>query len=360
MLLRLLDQPQAIDQLSRTVGFSMTAKRLLLCLHCARLDVARLADVLKSGVDLDKLVHREANPVYEACTSHLLWAHELPDYLPLAWRYARIHGAAGTASVRVKAIEPAAMTAEWKAAQAAIRSKRAALEAFTLDDAALAAQTARRIDLLQQLFDAGLDPERATRNMPDFWIRDLVALEQPELLRALVRSGVSLRAAPYEIETLSASQRQMLDDVLAGAASSVTAPAFRVVDASPWNWELVGETSLLATTIDTHEGPVARISVHHGYGPLDDCRVELHVGGSAGGGRWLPMRRCEELIDIDGERRLRRPGQPAPFGEVPWSATFELPLAVLNDVTTPGIRVTAPSIDLDYRIDDWCPLGVPA
>jgi hypothetical protein len=135
--------------------------------------------------------------------------------------------------------------------------------------------------------------------------------------------------------------------------SSADGDGFLRVRVSTSQWELAGETSLLATALPAQTLPgqsfIARISVCNVYGPIDDCQVCVRASDDAD---WQAMQLREELIDAEGELRRRAPGE-TPAGEAPWSATFELECTRAADRRALQIRVQAASAGLDQILTDW-------
>ena len=350
---RLLGQPEALQTLAARAELSAGAKRLLLCLYCARLDIDRVATMLDAGFDPNAALHKQAHALFEACTSHLLLEHTLADWLPLAWRLARRRGAPGTHAIVIDPNNGTDVAAQMAAARAEVRARQAQLDAFTLDAPSLAAQTAKRLQLIALLFKAGLDPALVRKKAPDFWVRDLLGLQQPELVHALLAHGVDLQPQDYERDAIPPEQLAWLDTNTAPA--SADAEAFLLVRDSTAQWELAGETSLLAATLPAQPLPgqnfVARISVCNVYGPIDDCQVCMRASDDAD---WQAMQLREELIEADGELRRRAPGE-TPAGEAPWSATFELEFTRAANPSPLQIRVRAASAELDQIVADWTP-----
>ena len=348
---RLLGQPEALQTLAAQAELSAGAKRLLLCLYCARLDTDRVAAMLDAGFDPNAALHKQAHALFEACTSSLLLEHALVDWLPLAWRLARRRGAPGTHAIVIDPNNGTDVATQMAAARAEIRARQAQLDAFTLDAPTLAAQTAKRLQLIALLFKAGLDPALVRKKAPDFWVRNLLGLQQPELIQALLAHGVNLEPQDYERDSIPAEQLAWLD--ARAQSASAGGDGFLLVRNSTSQWELAGETSLLATALPAQPLPgqsfIARISVCNVYGPIDDCQVCVRASDAAD---WQTMQLREELIDTDGELRHRAPGE-TPAGEAPWSATFELECTRAAGQSALQIRVQAASASLDQILTDW-------
>lgn len=347
----LLRHPQALQTLTEHAELTTGAKRLLLCLHCARLDVDRVAALLQAGLDPNIALHKHAHAVFEACTSNLLLEHMLADWLPLAWRLARQRGAPGTHAIVIEPNGDADIATRMATARAEARERQAQLDAFQLGEADLAAQTATRLQLIEMLFEAGLDPTLVRKKAPDFWIRDLLGLQQPALVQALQARGVDLQPQDYERDAIPAEQLAWLD--MRAPPSGSPGQAFLLVREPAARWELTGETSLLAAAWPAPPLPgqpfVARVSVCNSYGPIDDCQIHVRGSGTAD---WQPMHLREELIDTDGELRQREPDE-SPAGEAPWSATFELECMRGAEQSTLQIRIRAASEDIDGVVTDW-------
>jgi len=355
-LAALLHHPEALERAVEVATLGAEARRRLLAYHCARLDEDAVRRLLAAGLDPGKAIHPHANPVYEACTSRLLWQEELPGWLPLAWPLARHAGPPGSAAFSADPDDPAPVAEQMQRWREALRGKQARIDALQPDAAALAEQNARRLRIVDLLLASGLDPALVRARAPGLFVRDLLALQQPDLLAGLLARGIDLTPGDHELDLIPDAQRALLRQLQAGAPPSPPAPRFLALQASDARWELPGETVLLATTLPSPPRPgapfVARVTVHDSYGPLEGCQVCLR-DPDADAGDWRPLTLREELVDIDGQPRPRAPGEPAPAGEAPWSATFECELQPARPPTRLEIRVRAPAAGIDLVLPDW-------
>jgi hypothetical protein len=242
--------PEALARILAGTNLSAGARRRLLCFHCARLDEAAVDRLLAAGLDVNKTLHKNGHALFEVCTSHLLWACELPGWLPMAWRFSVLHGPPGCLSISIDDDSPLSAARQMKQARDAQAQKRAELDAFTLTEDALSSQTKGRIRLIDRLLAAGLDLDLARRTVLDYFVRDLLGLELPDLLEALVDRGLDLRVNACELEWLSATQQLLLKRLLArqgSAAIRVEAP-FLALCQSDATWQLPVETTIPAVT----------------------------------------------------------------------------------------------------------------
>lgn len=147
---------------------------------------------------------------------------------------------------------------------------------------------------------------------------------------------------------------------MTGKPAAAQPPGFLSITDGDARWELPGEASLFALALPPTAGnagqALVRISLHDSYGPIPGCAIALRDAG-AGDDAWQAMALREELIEDPeaGGMRLRAPGEPAPLGEAPWSATFEHPWPLASGRSRVEIRVQSSIDALNLVIDDWTP-----
>lgn len=341
-----LGEPATLADLARGAELSAGARRLLLACACARLDTALVAAVLADTTDVNACVSKHAHPIYEACTSRLVWLHETPDHLDYAGRFARSAGPAGAQALRLDPHAPESMAVQLERAKDLQRARQAALDAWQPSPEVLARQTATRIGIVDQLLAAGLDPQKARKKAPDFWSRDLLALRDIELLRALHSRGFDLQPEAHEEEWLAPDLRALLQAVTATAITGHRATGHLALGDAPAIWHIDGETSVLALAEPTgSDGCVLlRATVHHSYGPLKDCQLELNQPDARDGTtHWQQLDRVEQLIEIEGELQpWSSEDVPEVCDETPWSATFEMRVNVPSEESRLCLRLNGP------------------
>lgn len=100
-------------------------------------------------------------------------------------------------------------------------------------------------------------------------------------------------------------------------------------------WELAGESTLMARiTTDTGQ-PVIWLSLTNGLSPIDDVRLYLRISEDAQPSAsprlhpdesWKQARLIEEVVELDGQYWLKDAlPEHSPTDERPWTATFTLP-----------------------------------
>ncbi len=357
---RLLRDPTTLAAATQGANLSAAAKRLLLAYHCARLDLPAVQRLLDDGLDPNKAVHEFANPVYEACTSRLLWLEELPGWLPLAWSYACHAGPSGS-QVNTFDTESAISVAEqMRLAREAMREKQARIDALTLDENALAEQTAQRLQVIDLLLGAGIDPSLVRKKAPAFFIHDLLLQEQPALLSGLLARGFDLTPDEHERDMIDARHLALLEALSQGAATPVPAADLFAPPNAGASWELPAETTLRAIIEAAPAGAelpfVARINLCNSYGPILECKLFLRDAGNDTG-TWQAMTLREEHVYGDDGMRPYHPGDTLSFGEMPWSATFERPWPRMPGHLPIEIRLQSSADYLNLVIRDWTGSG---
>ena len=91
--------PETLERLLRVAKLDAAARRLLFCYRCAWLDIDAVRTMLADGYELNKGVTAELNPLWEACSSAMLWDGAIPGGLEMAFHYTKHIGHPGASVV---------------------------------------------------------------------------------------------------------------------------------------------------------------------------------------------------------------------------------------------------------------------
>ncbi len=191
--------------------------RLLLTAYCSLLDVAQVKQLLSSGVDVNKCMSPQYHPLFEACTSYLLWEWQHPRFFELAPTYTHAfgHPAGGSIHIDNDLIANADSLDDldklFDDAFSQVKAMQDSVRDSTLTPRELEAQLRNRLAVIDLLLDAGLDAAIAEKKRPDLFVSRLVAMKQPELLQKLAAHGFSLEPVDYEDELLDEQERAYLN-----------------------------------------------------------------------------------------------------------------------------------------------------
>ena len=227
-------------------------------------------------------------------------------------------------------------------------------------------------------------------------------MNSPELLQALVNHGFSLKPEQGENDTevlmaLSKGLYQMVDPLLQlgyewgkikkthpdlaqaysdwkqehaaevfslelpdlkqarpKRARKAKAASNKAIRKSKWNWELAGESVLLAETTPRkpkHNKPVTvRLTHSNVYGPVDGAQLFVRVGNPDeptafddldSGEDWQTVTLVEELLSIDGEDVEPSTITEPVYGETPWDGTHECELSLPQGKHSIEIKVVS-------------------
>jgi len=332
LLYETLPFPETMKQLLEVAKLDAYARRLLFCYRCAWLDIDAVRSMLAQGQDPNKGLTAEINPLWEACTSKLLWLEEVPGGFEMAYHYTKYTGHPGASSVH---FDNDLLDKEgsnfWKSYLEARRKQKAQKKMVRKMRIAPDVEREvieRRIELLDVLFDAGAD----------------VALARKKL----------------ELETFGQLKGMGLGDVAAhvkqrgGGADK--APKKRKPAASTW-WDLPLETGV-NTEYWPDEGAdgLLRLILHNVYGPVDGLTlsVRLTPDKSESDGEWHDPKPVAELVDVDGETVPRAELTEPVYEESPWEAIYELHLNKADGARVLWIRLNhKDEQQLRGELDPW-------
>ncbi|UCH47171.1 MAG: hypothetical protein JSU95_13875 [Betaproteobacteria bacterium] len=411
--------PVFYQQLIELGRLDAEAKRFGFNLACALLDKDGIDQLLAQKLDINETMNDEFSPVLEVCTSRLLTLYEHPDAPRLAEQLAASSNAA-TGAIHID--NDAIMNAEsledleklFGDAFDEQADKQTELTSYTLSEEERQSQLAQRLKLIDYLMGRGLDVAVAEDKALHGFLGDIVSVNSPELLQALVNHGFSLKPAAGEQDTevlmaLSKGLYRMVDPLLqlghkwgntkkdhpdwaqaysdwkqehAAEVFTLEPPdkkrtqpkrarpdktdAIKAIRKSKWTWELAGESVLLAETTPKkpkHDKPVTvRLTHSNVYGPVDDVQLVVRIGdpdqptafdAHDSGGNWQPVTLVEELLSVDGEEVARSTVSEPVYGEAPWDATYECELTLSQGKHSIEIKLISEIDGMAGVISDW-------
>ncbi|MEM1174436.1 MAG: hypothetical protein AAGI27_06460 [Pseudomonadota bacterium] len=323
--------PGTLERLVGVAKLDAYAMRLLFCYRCAQLDVTAVQAMLAAGHDPNKGLGADINPLWEACTSALLWDAEIPGGFEIAYHYTKHWGHPDASSVSFDNAllneDGSNFGALFAEAQRKQREQTKIVDAMRIDPDDEAALIERRIELLNVLLPAGADLGLARKKLNLGSFADLREMKLGEVADRLKR-----RAGPPEPKVKQARP------------------------ASSTFWELAGETGLnVEYWPDEGASGVIRLVLHNVYGPVDGLSLSVGLSNHASGSNdgWhdlLPVREC---VDIDGELVARADLKEPIYGEAPWEAHYEFPIAGDNSGDTLLVRLHHDDDSLSGELDAW-------
>ena len=323
--------PDVMEQLIRVARLGAYARRLLFCYRCAWLDIDEVQKMLADGFDPNKGLTAEINPLWDACTSALLWDEEIPGGLEMAYHYTKSEGHPGASAV---SFDNALLNDDGsnfgKLFSAAKRKQKAQIKMvrkMTIEPDTERDVIAKRIALLDVLFDTGIDLPLSRKKLEFNTYGDLKQMNLGEVADHLkLRSG--------------------------GTAK----PAKKRKPAATTFWELVGETGLNTEYWpDGDAGGLLRLVLHNVYGPVDGITlsVRLSKDKSMPDGNWLDLKPKVETVDMDGETVPRASLTEPLYGEAPWEAIYDLPLSQSGGDKVLWIRLDHDGDEFSGELDPW-------
>ena len=322
--------PETMAQLLEVARLDAYARRLLFCYRCAWLDIDAVESMLAEGYEPNKGLTAEINPLWEACTSKLLWDETIPGGFEMAFHYTKYSGHPGASAV---SFDNALLNEDGsnfgKLLAEAKRKRKAQIKLVRKMKIKRDIEReiiARRIALLDLLLDAKADVSLARKKLDFETFDDLKQMGLGEVADHLKRRGK-------------------------GSAT----PAKKKPAASTW-WDLPGETGL-NTEYWPDEGAngLLRLILHNVYGPLDGVTLSVRLSRdqTEPGVEWRELRPVTETVEVDGETLLRADlGEPV-YGECPWEAIYELPLKKTDIATVLWIRLDHEDEELRGELDPW-------
>ena len=324
--------PETMAQLLEVAKFDAFARRLLFCYRCAWLDIDAVRSMLAEGQDPNKGVSVELNPLWEACTSAMLWDDAIPGGFEMAFHYTKYMGHPGASAVSFDndllnedGSNFGKLFAEAKRKQ---KSQIKTVRKMTISPDAEREVIRQRIALLDVLFDAGIDVALARKKLELATFGDLMQMQLGDVAARLKQRGGSAAKAPKKRKPATST-----------------------------SWELEGETGL-NTEYWPKEGAggLLRLILHNVYGPVDGVTlaVRLSRDRSKPDGEWRDLKPVTETVEVEGEM-VSRAGLTEPvYGESPWEANYELPLDKAHGANVLWIRLDHEEEErLRGELDPW-------
>jgi hypothetical protein len=397
----LAHDPELLDLLYTSGKRSVKTDRILLSLYCSLLDHAGVKKMLDDGLRVNSAISRDYHPLFEACSSYLLWEWKHPRHLELAYSYTLANGPVGHQAIHIdndlianiESLED--FERLFAEAENSKQKQRQEIDSVKLSADQLREQMKRRLAIIDLLLNAGLKPDTAEKKAPDLFISRLIELKQPELIQKLAAHGFSLKPADYEIDLLDNADKVYLEKWMSkatpdplgeggydedsaahlGSSSDEQAqePDADSVDksrlaigASDVFWELPAETSLLAKTYpdrpQANQAFTVRLTLHNSYGPCENCRLSIRLGepddptphdALNAHGDWQLMTLKEELLELeDGTFKMNEIAEKV-FEEAPWSATFETALCLPKGSQSLEVRIESAFEAINCVISGW-------
>ena len=161
--------PDTMEKLLRIAKLDAYARRLLFCYRCAWLDIDAVKAMLADGHDPNKGLTAEINPLWEACTSALLWDETIPGGFEMAYHFTKHWGHPGASSV---SFDNALLNEDgsnfgklFSEAQRRQKEQIKMVEKMTIDPDTERDVIARRIAMLDVLLGAGADAGLARKKL---------------------------------------------------------------------------------------------------------------------------------------------------------------------------------------------------
>lgn len=332
------------------------AKHFHFCLACALLDIDAVTAQLAAGYKINAKRPYEFDPLREAVSSERLRSYEHP---------------------RRKELAPGGVG-----------------QPVFQDDA----QVELRIAMLDLLAERGLDTAKSNPRDPFPLLGDIICTNEPAILAKVLQMGVRFdQAELHEDASIQLAIQWGCFDMVAplvemgcphprverhwrkehdrylawcgtegvtpyNAGANRTGkkrpkqktsfePGCKAIRRSPWNWQLLGESMLMAAIVNEGDGTTARLTYSNVYCPIDGIELKIRL---AGGSEWTATELVEEIVDQDGDVLFRSQADEL-VGETPWDGTFEAALDAPAGEHRIEISVSSPAegIDEPMVIDDW-------
>ena len=367
LLERMIAEPEMLKRLVSTGTLNAASRHFVFCLYCATLDVEGVISMLEAGYDINKQFNASLNPVFEVCTSQMLWELGHPDYPRLAYLYTKANGAPDSQSVTFG--DDSGVSYGEAMQRKTEKDERA--RSLSLASEELDKQLGARLQLIELMLRHGLDVSVANRKRGDFFVSHIVRLKEPRIVRGLLERGFDMRAGENEKFLMDSKELAELNALIAARGEGKAEPEspFIAVEQSDLYWELPVESTLMAKTLPealvANRPFTARVTFNNAYGPLVNTRLYLRVGvpseptshdGLATRDDWQAMECKEETVYLEGERVLRADrSQPMSVaGEIPWSSTYEQEISLPPGTHSLEIGIeSADAEELNLVISDW-------
>jgi len=324
--------PEAMAQLLDVAKLDAFARRLLFCYRCAWLDIDAVSSMLAEGQDPNKGVTAELNPLWEACTSAMLWDEAIPGGFEMAFHYTKYMGHPGASAVSfdndLLNEDGSNFGKLFAEAQRKQKSQIKTVKKMTIAPDAESDVIRQRIALLDVLFDAEVDVALARKKLEFATFGDLNQMGLGDVSAHLKQRG----------------------------GGAVKAPKKRKPAAST-SWDLVGETGLNTEYWpEDGAGGLLRLILHNVYGPVDGVTLSVRLSRdeSKPNDEWRDLEPVTETVEVEGEI-VSRAGLTEPvYGESPWEVSYELPLKKAQGANVLWIRLDHKEEEqLRGQLDPW-------
>ena len=324
--------PDLMEQLLEIAKLDAYARRLLFCYRCAWLDIDAVQELLAEGHDPNKGVTAELNPVWDACTSALLWDETIPGGFEMAYHYTKYLGHPGGSSVHVDNDLLNEDGSNFGKLFAEARRKQKAqinsVKKMTITPEVEADMIECRIRLLDVLLEAGADVSLARKKL-DF---------------------------PKFSELKQMNLGPVADRLKQRGKSAARLKKKKKPTAKTW-WDLPVETGLnVEYWPDEGAGGLLRLILDNTYGPVDGLTLSVRLSSdeSTPKSEWRALSPVAETVDVDGEKVPRASLTEKVYGEAPWEAIYEHPLDKARDENVLWVRLDHDDYEeLAGELDAW-------
>ncbi len=331
LLRELFAFPETLEKLLAVAKLDAYARRFLFCYRCAWLDTEAVRAMLADGYDPNKGLSADINPLWEACTSALLWDEAIPDGFEQAFHFTKHWGHPGASSV---SFDNALLNEDGSnfGQLFAEAQKKQRAQIKIVDDMSISPESEqdlieRRVAMLDVLLGAGADARLA---------RDKLSFGSFSELKEMGLGDVAQR--------------------LKGRRDKAARPAKKLKPKTSTFWELAGETGLnVEYWPEEGHGGLIRMILHNVYGPVDgmSLSVQLTEKNVDPEGEWTELNTVKETVDVDGEILTRAELTEPVYGEAPWEAHYELPLDEAGAANRLWIRLSHEDESLSGELDPW-------
>lgn len=219
-LLSTFKSPRIYDEL-RSQKLDNSATLFLFNVACAYLNIEEVKRLLAEKFELPKAFKHFSNPVIEACTSHMLSVHHLPDYTIYAHLFAREEISAPQPNPANAEEEYLALLTDnekrseflagnkiWRSEVANLYQRR---RSPNVESQELARQLSLRLKLLDILFAAGATPSLTEEYYPYYFPEYFFCMGEISLLENLKSHGIRLNLTePTKSELIEELQKRNL------------------------------------------------------------------------------------------------------------------------------------------------------
>jgi ankyrin repeat protein len=364
-----LKNSDLLDNFLSVGKLNAAAQRTLFCWYCALLDVPRVTQMLDNGFDVNKSFTSDLNSLWQAITSSMLVDYENPLANPLSQHHFRATGRAENTSISIdnRLIDESGKNFNqlMKEAREQLKLQHQAIFQPEITQQEQARQNILRFELLNLLIASGLDIAKCEQKFPDYYVRELILLDDEALLSILLQAGFSLQADTDEfwgIPNELVSRYQTLTDQVGNSEISIEndslttkLPGLQAITSSPVQWELSGESVLFGSCEHTSK-LVIQLTHSNIYGPDDTTTFSVRtaplLNSKKNSTPWTTAECVEDVICVNNEFVNRAKLLETPYDETPWSGTYEAKLPVIETPFRIEIKIESKHSHPEL-LDDW-------